>query len=159
MDAGSAAGTLNRTIQWRQRFLLEVCQEVQHRHSFGPLLESRKKTCCSAHLFLYFTLDLQSCCVALPVNWRGVPHLYHTLHECVLTRAAKVTLEGVMKQPLKQAPPLMRLIDSNAHVGRCVSLCRRAVCKWMGRKQSRCLASTSETNNSPERRGLAATLG
>lgn len=61
---------------------------------------------CSVHLFLYFTLDLQSCCVALPVTL-GEVHLALTLHKwtdghlktvtCVQTCAAKVILEGTMK--------------------------------------------------------------
>lgn len=112
----------------------DPCQEVQRTHSFGPLLESRRKKP-AVHLFLYFTLDLQGCCVALPVHWRGVPHLHHTLHECVLTCSYG---DSAMKQPLKQTPPLTyrttRLVDSNVHVGRCISLGLRAVLQMDGEK-------------------------
>lgn len=98
-----------------QRFRLEVCQEVQHRHSFGPLLESSKKNLlfCPSVSVLHTGFTELLCGTSCQLE--GVPHSYHTLHKCVLTCGAKVTLEGVMKQPLKQTLPLASALNNEAH--------------------------------------------
>lgn len=98
-----------------QRFLLEVCQVVQHRHSFGPLLESSKKNLlfCPSVSVLHTGFTELLCGTSCQLE--GVPHSYYMLHKCVLTCGAKVTLEGVTKQALSQTLALASALNNEAH--------------------------------------------